>query len=191
VIVDLNDRDRDEVVSRLAALERGLFGAGAWSEAMVFEELEAPDRTYVLDVPDGSDAHVGSRGSDLSQGPGGPTGDIRGYAGFWYDGDDAEIMTIGVAPEHQRRGIAAALLRALIERATARGARRMLLEVRVDNDPALALYRRFGFARMGLRRRYYQPENVDAYTMSLDLHRAMTTMTTMTNDEVTKENDDE
>lgn len=67
----------------------------------------------------------------------------------------------------------------------------MLLEVRVDNDPALALYRRFGFARMGLRRRYYQPENVDAYTMSLDLHRAMTTMTTMTNDEVTKENDDE
>ena len=191
MIVDLNDRDRDEVVSRLAALERELFGAGAWSEAMVFEELEAPDRTYVLDVPDGSDAHVGSQGRDLSQGPGGPTGDIRGYAGFWYDGDDAEIMTIGVAPEHQRRGIAAALLRSLIERATARGARRMLLEVRVDNDPALALYRRFGFARMGLRRRYYQPENVDAYTMSLDLHRAMTTMTTMTNDEVTKENDDE
>lgn len=191
MIVDLNDRDRDEVVSRLAALERELFGAGAWSEAMVFEELEAPDRTYVLDVPDGSDAHVGSRGRDLSQGPGGPTDDIRGYAGFWYDGDDAEIMTIGVAPEHQRRGIAAALLRSLIERATDRGARRMLLEVRVDNDPALALYRRFGFARMGLRRRYYQPENVDAYTMSLDLHRAMTTMTTMTNDEVTKENDDE
>ncbi|KFI76774.1 ribosomal protein S18-alanine N-acetyltransferase [Bifidobacterium mongoliense] len=191
MIVDLNDRDRDEVVSRLAALERGLFGAGAWSEAMVREELEAPDRTYVLDVPDGSDAHVGSQGCDISQGPGGPTGDIRGYAGFWYGGDDAEIMTIGVAPEHQRRGIAAALLRSLIERATDRGARRMLLEVRVDNDPALALYRRFGFARMGLRRRYYQPENVDAYTMSLDLHRAMTTMTTMTNDEVTKENDDE
>ena len=45
----------------------------------------------------------------------------------------------------------------------------MLLEVRVDNDPALALYQRFGFERMGLRKRYYQPEGIDAYTMSLDL----------------------
>lgn len=45
----------------------------------------------------------------------------------------------------------------------------MLLEVRVDNIPALALYERFGFARMGLRKRYYQPEGVDAYTMCADL----------------------
>jgi len=45
----------------------------------------------------------------------------------------------------------------------------MLLEVRVDNVPALALYERFGFTRMGLRKRYYQPEGIDAYTMSLDL----------------------
>ena len=45
----------------------------------------------------------------------------------------------------------------------------MLLEVRVDNVPALGLYERFGFIRMGLRKRYYQPEGIDAYTMSLDL----------------------
>ena len=38
-----------------------------------------------------------------------------------------------------------------------------------DNTPALALYKRFGFAKMGLRKRYYQPEGIDAYTMSLDL----------------------
>lgn len=45
----------------------------------------------------------------------------------------------------------------------------MLLEVRVDNVPALALYERFGFKKMGLRKRYYQPEGVDAYTMCADL----------------------
>jgi len=78
-------------------------------------------------------------------------------------------MTIGVGKAYQRQGIAAALLKALVDRAKRQGASRMLLEVRVDNDPALALYQRFGFERMGLRKRYYQPEGIDAYTMSLDL----------------------
>ena len=94
---------------------------------------------------------------------------VRGYAGFWYDGEDAELMTIGVGKAYQRQGIAAALLQVLVDEAKRQGASRMLLEVRVDNDPALALYQRFGFERMGLRKRYYQPEGIDAYTMSLDL----------------------
>lgn len=153
MIVDLHTRNRDEVCRDLAALERELFGAGAWSEAMVREELEAPDRTYVLDLDPASER-------------------IRGYAGFWFDGEDAELMTIGVGQTYQRQGIAAAMLGYLIGRARDRHARRVLLEVRVDNRAALSMYRRFGFVRMGLRKRYYQPENVDAYTMSLALDRS-------------------
>lgn len=149
-IIDINDLDRERVVTRIAELEAELFGRGAWNTNMVREELDAPARTYVVDVADDAT--------------------IRGYAGYWYDGDDAEIMTIGVAKDAQRQGIAARLLEALISRARAQGAARMLLEVRVDNEPALALYRRFGFERMGLRKRYYQPGNIDAYTMSLDLN---------------------
>lgn len=151
-IVDITDLDRERVVMRIAELEAELFGRGAWSANMVREELDAPARTYLVDVADDAT--------------------IRGYAGYWYDGDDAELMTIGVAKDAQRQGIALALLDALIARARAQGARRMLLEVRVDNDPALALYQRFGFERMGLRKRYYQPGNIDAYTMSLDLEPA-------------------
>ena len=153
MIVDLHTRNRDEVCRDLAALELELFGVGAWSESMVREELEAPDRTYVLDLDPASER-------------------IRGYAGFWFDGEDAELMTIGVGETYQRQGIAAAMLGYLIGRARDRHARRMLLEVRVDNRAALAMYRRFGFVRMGLRKRYYQPENVDAYTMSLALDRS-------------------
>ena len=78
-------------------------------------------------------------------------------------------MTIGVERDCQRQGVATRLLAALIDQARAQGARRMLLEVRVDNGPALRLYERHGFRRMGLRKRYYQPEGVDAYTMALDL----------------------
>jgi ribosomal-protein-alanine N-acetyltransferase len=200
MIADIDAFDRDAVAERIAQLERELFGRGAWSEAAVREELNAPARTYIIDIADdavdmtmtdASDAasrnaadtaeaadvtaatvagQATSAGqamaSTLQPAPAPP---IRGYAGYWYDGDDAELMTIGVGEEYQRQGIANAMLRWLIDDARARGAQRMLLEVRVDNEPALSLYHRLGFTRLGLRRRYYQPENIDAYTMSLDM----------------------
>ncbi|ETY71621.1 ribosomal protein S18-alanine N-acetyltransferase [Bifidobacterium moukalabense] len=154
MIVDHTQVEQDMAVSQIAALEADLFGHGAWSEHAIRQEFNAPARTYLLDLGPADDDGV-------------PV--IRGYAGFWYDGDDAEIMTIGVGRPFQRRGIAATLLRSLIESAKGQGAKRMLLEVRVDNEPALGLYERFGFTKMGLRKRYYQPEGIDAYTMSLDL----------------------
>lgn len=152
MIVDITAVSRDLAVRSITQLEGELFGRGAWNANMVREELDAPARTYLLDVLGEAEQTV-----------------VRGYAGFWYDGEDAELMTIGVGKAYQRQGIAAALLQALVDEAKRQGASRMLLEVRVDNDPALALYQRFGFERMGLRKRYYQPEGIDAYTMSLDL----------------------
>ena len=152
MIVDITAVSRDLAVRSIAQLDGELFGRGAWNANMVREELDAPARTYLLDVLGEAERAV-----------------VRGYAGFWYDGEDAELMTIGVGKAYQRQGIAAALLQALVDEAKRQGASRMLLEVRVDNDPALALYQRFGFERMGLRKRYYQPEGIDAYTMSLDL----------------------
>ena len=152
MIVDITAVSRDLAVRSIAQLEGELFGRGAWNANMVREELDAPARTYLLDVLGEAEQAV-----------------VRCYAGFWYDGEDAELMTIGVGKAYQRQGIAAALLQVLVDEAKRQGASRMLLEVRVDNDPALALYQRFGFERMGLRKRYYQPEGIDAYTMSLDL----------------------
>lgn len=156
MIVNQSQIPEEAAITQIAALEADLFGRGAWSEESVRQEFHAPARVYLMDVEDG--------GGVDSENP-----VIRGYAGYWYDGDDAEIMTIGVGKPFQRRGIAASLLESLIDSARRQGARRMLLEVRVDNTPALALYERFGFTRMGLRKRYYQPEGIDAYTMSLDL----------------------
>jgi ribosomal-protein-alanine N-acetyltransferase len=141
-------------LTRVADLERELFGASAWSPAMLAEELRGPDRCYVAAVIGGPDA--------------GPSA-LVGYAGLWFDGDDATVMTIGVAREHQGRRIGRQLMAALVARARELDARSVLLEVRVDNEPALALYERFGFVRLGRRRGYYQPENADAWTMRLDL----------------------
>ncbi|PAU67518.1 ribosomal protein S18-alanine N-acetyltransferase [Bifidobacterium criceti] len=152
--------DREMAVAQMGALEQDLFGAGAWSANAVRQELDAPARAYYFDVDD-TDGHSVDANTTSPR--------MRGYAGYWYDGYDAQIMTIGVAKPHQREGIGRALLERMIKDAKDAGAERMLLEVRVDNDAAIALYQSLGFKRMGLRKRYYQPEGVDAYTMSLEL----------------------
>lgn len=90
-------------------------------------------------------------------------GVIDGYAGLAFRGSEAEVHTIGVRPDTQGGGLGRRLLRQLIAVA---GDRRLLLEVRTDNDRAIALYTSEGFVRLGIRRRYYQPSGADAYTMA-------------------------
>jgi ribosomal-protein-alanine N-acetyltransferase len=96
-------------------------------------------------------------------------GRLVGYAGLALLGRapylEAEVHTIGVDPQRQHRGIGRRLLRGLLTHADARGAAVVYLEVRTDNQPAIALYRSEGFQVMGIRRRYYQPSGADAYTM--------------------------
>ena len=69
--------------------------------------------------------------------------------------DDAHLLTIGVSPAHQRQGLGARLLRHAMDVALAGGATVFLLEVRPSNSAALAMYRHFGFAQIGVRRGYY------------------------------------
>lgn len=154
MIVNLATLGQDQAIAQISQLETQLFGTNAWSANAIRQELNAPSRTYWADI-------------DPTSTDGTPA--IRGYAGTWFDGYDTQIMTIGVAPQHQHHGLGQALLQQIIYQATADHAKRILLEVRVDNTPALTLYANNGFTRIGLRKRYYQPEGVDAYTMSLDL----------------------
>lgn len=85
--------------------------------------------------------------------------------------EEAEILTLTVAPHMRRRGIGAALIAAAAAGLKARGAERLLLEVSEANVPARALYERAGFAVDGRRRGYYAtPEGAkDAILMSLRL----------------------
>lgn len=168
VAVVLRPATTDDVPT-LVALERELFGAGAWSAGMLHEELTAPGRWYVAAVDPGAGGGAADHAADRAEDR---AADVVGYAGVWFDGHDATVMTIGVTGAHQGRRVGRLLLGALLDHARSRGAGAVLLEVRVDNTPALALYERFGFVRVGRRRGYYQPENADAWTMRLDLSAA-------------------
>ena len=69
--------------------------------------------------------------------------------------DEAEIVTLAVAPETRRAGLGAALVEALAAVAAAQGAASLFLEVAADNAAALGLYRAAGFGQVGSRRGYY------------------------------------
>ena len=69
--------------------------------------------------------------------------------------DEAEILTLAVAPEARRQGLARALLAEAARHAAAAGASALFLEVALRNTAARALYAGAGFAEVGRRRRYY------------------------------------
>jgi len=69
--------------------------------------------------------------------------------------DEAEILTLAVAPESRRQGVAGVLLAGAMAEARAQAARTMVLEVAIGNAAARALYQRAGFVEAGRRPRYY------------------------------------
>jgi ribosomal-protein-alanine N-acetyltransferase len=135
--------------ARCAELESQLFdGDDPWPARAFVAELEAKHNHYVA-----------ARADDKLVGYGGIArlGRKRPY--------EYEIHTVGVDAAYQSQGIGRQLLTELLE--YAHGGT-VFLEVRTDNEPAIALYESAGFARVGLRRRYYRASGADAYTMRRD-----------------------
>jgi ribosomal-protein-alanine N-acetyltransferase len=120
----------------IAAVHRRLFDP-AWDVAGLRRLLELPAvRTFIADA-----------GTRLT---------IAGFILGQLAADEAEILSIGIEPAWQRRGIAGLLTARLAVSVARVGAKRLFLEVAADNAPALALYRRHGFRSVGRRSGYYE-----------------------------------
>jgi [ribosomal protein S18]-alanine N-acetyltransferase len=137
-------------VSAVSRLEVALFGEEAWSPDMLASELAGePGKYYLVAADDGV---------------------IAGYAGLLAPaGGQADVLTVGVAHDRWGEGIGTALLQSMLAEAARRGCTEVFLEVRVDNDRAQRLYQRHGFARVGMRRGYYQPSGTDALVMRREI----------------------
>ncbi len=90
---------------------------------------------------------------------------MAGYIGFLIVDEEAHITTIAVAPTYQRAGVASTLIIDGIRTLLASGVKHLSLEVAANNEPAQALYRRFGFAPVGVRKNYYPVTGEDALVM--------------------------
>jgi ribosomal-protein-alanine N-acetyltransferase len=117
-----------------------------WSPGLFLAELRRGDGSRCYRV-----AMAGSR--------------VVGFAGMLYAADDGHVTTVAVDEACRRSGVATALMLELATDARQRGCSALTLEVRAGNAPALALYRRFGFAPAGVRKGYYSDNGEDALVL--------------------------
>jgi [ribosomal protein S18]-alanine N-acetyltransferase len=120
-----------------------------WSRSMFASELAKPT-SICLGAFDGSD--------------------LVGYVITSRYVDAWHVMNVAVHPEHQRRGVATALLERLFELTRDDERRGYTLEVRISNDGAVRLYEQLGFEPRGVRRGYYTDNREDALIMWRDSH---------------------
>ena len=108
-------------------------------------------------------------GHSNGQLPSSSTGDyIVGFIGSWIMVDEAHITSIAVREAYRRQGIGEQLLISAIDLAIELKASILTLEVRVSNTSAQALYSKYGFTQVGLRKGYYTDNREDAIIMSTD-----------------------
>jgi ribosomal-protein-alanine N-acetyltransferase len=136
--------------ARCAELENLLFdGDDPWPDFAFVRELAAPHNRYVA-------ARVDDK--------------LVGYAGISRLGRippfEYEIHTVGVDPAYQGQGIGRQMMVELLSEVGPKST--VFLEVRTDNEPAIALYISVGFRFVGVRKRYYRVSGADAYTMRRD-----------------------
>jgi ribosomal-protein-alanine N-acetyltransferase len=94
---------------------------------------------------------------------------VVGYGGFWFILDEAHISTIAVHPDWRGRRVGEQLFVAMLEDALELSAVTATLEVRVTNDHAQGLYRKYHFEVVGRRKHYYRDNGEDALLMTAEL----------------------
>ena len=99
-------------------------------------------------------------------------GRVMAYGGVLWAPFEGQITNIATHPNARRCGMGAAVLEHLIAVAIERGCEQLSLEARVSNTPAISLYERYGFEKMGLRRGFYKHPTEDAYVMCLSLDKS-------------------
>ena len=127
-------------VAQVAELETLCF-SDPWSERSVASELENKLSYWLVAVEDDR---------------------VAGYVGSQTVMGETDMMNIAVHPDFRRRGIAEALVNALVEGLKTMDSHCLTLEVRASNTPAIALYEKMGFQQIGLRKNYYRNPKEDA-----------------------------
>ena len=115
-----------------------------WSYNILKQELENPNTTYII-------------AKEKNQ--------VVGFAGISICIDEATLNNIVVKKGYRGRGLGGELLESLIDICSDLNLKTLTLEVNTSNEPAIRLYKKFGFKNLGIRKKYYN-NSQDAYIMT-------------------------
>ena len=136
-------------VSAIAELEKLCF-SDPWSEKSIASEVDNRLSYWLVAEVDGV---------------------VVGYVGSQTVLDASDMMNLAVSPDYRRKGIGQALVNALVDHLQQNKVIALLLEVRVSNAPAIALYESMGFEQVGRRPKYYHNPREDALILRKELIR--------------------
>ncbi len=128
-IVEMEKRHLQDIL----AVEKECFSK-PWSEKMFQEEMSGRFSRYCVAEIDGK---------------------AVAYMGMWCLSGEGSITNVAVGKAFRRKGIAKALISHFVEIAKEEKLEFMTLEVRRSNEPAISLYKSFGFKQVGVRKKYY------------------------------------
>ena len=109
-----------------------------WSFSTLKEELENENSSYII---------------------GKINNEIIGFAGLKIIFEQADIMNIVIKKTYRNQGVGTLLLENLILLAKDLNISTLFLEVNEQNKPAIHLYEKLGFERLGIRKKYYNKNN--------------------------------
>jgi ribosomal-protein-alanine N-acetyltransferase len=131
------------------SLDKELFPYAPWTNGQYKEEFSSPTRHFVVAL---DEEHR-----------------IIGYAGVFAPGaTEADILTVGVVPEHRGKGIATELMALITDWASTQESTAMMLEVKADNVAAIGLYESLGYSKLNVRKDYFGA-GLNAQVMRLEL----------------------
>lgn len=142
-------------VDNCAILEEKIF-AHAWSKKSIKDTLAAKENICMTVT-----------GSD---------GGFVGYCIFTTSFDDADLCRIAISEKYRRNHIADNLLEKALIKLKEKGIKRVLLEVRESNEPAISLYKKYGFEQIGIRKNYYSEPVENGLVFLLEIIPSITTV---------------
>ena len=134
-----------EDIEQVVQIEAEAYGEHHWSKSSFYDEMQNNLAKYYV-----------ARNAE---------GQLVGYLGAWIIIDEAHVTTLAVSPEFKRKKIAQNLMTCFVDDCYKNMVKYITLEVRVSNEPAINLYKKFGFNSLGTRKGYYQDNNEDALIM--------------------------
>ena len=134
-----------QYVPAVALIEKECFGECAWSENSLSESLKTSGACFFVAVCDGEAA---------------------GYVGMNTVLDEGYITNVAVSGRFRRQGVADKLIEALDRCMAEKSLSFISLEVRVSNAPAISLYEKNGYKKIGKRKDFYRLPTEDAYIMT-------------------------